>query len=368
MTSVSAVSSTDAYYYDYDASVTTSETDDTSLFYVSESGETCTDGEDDGKIGLGGVLVNCLKGAAKTAVSTIKGCFTDSDGNFSLGKTALTVASAAVCIAFPAVGLAACAVGAVSGAVTMGKGIANAMSAETDAEAKEAWQDVGGGALTTGLSIAGAKASLNAVKATSTAAGEAGSALDALDDTATIAQRAAALGKDMVSSTSNRASSIAQAVKSGATTASEVAQYKISEAKASKIDTNTALTESEVNTLNEFNARSAFLSEDAQAVVNSMDDASAALSAIKEAGVKGNIKSAATSVKSAFTTLKSNLTASNIKSAVSSLPEEGQAILQALQNTSSDAGYVQLVNEYGYESVLAVLETLAGGAAADNAV
>ena len=182
-----------------------------------ESANKCTDGKDDGKVGFFSAAGNIIKGAAKNAVSAVKGCFTDKNGNFSPLKTLSTVAMGAACVAFPAVGMVACGIGAVTGGASMAKGVMNALNATTDAEAKDAWEQVGAGGLTLATSVVGAKASFSAVKNSSTA-GLAGlddaaaaiakqegktSILSQLDDTATIGQKASALGKDMLSSTSN---------------------------------------------------------------------------------------------------------------------------------------------------------------------
>ncbi len=191
----------------------------------------CTDGKDDGKIGLFGAVGNALKGVGKSIVNGIKGCFTDSEGKFSLGKTLLTVGMGALCVAFPAVGLVACGFGAVAGGVQVAKGVGKAMSAETDAEAKEAWQNIGAGGFTVASSVVGAKASVGAVKSTSTA-GLSGlddaaaavakaegktSALSQLDDSLTgmekVTKTAQALGKDMLSSTKNNGKFIINTVK-----------------------------------------------------------------------------------------------------------------------------------------------------------
>lgn len=130
----------------------------TDSFEISAANETCTDGKDDGKIGFFGAIGNALKGVGKTIVNGVKGMFTDSEGNFSLGKTLLSIGTAALCIAVPAVGVAACAVGAVAGGVQVAKGAIAASQATTDAEAKAAWQNIGGGAFTAVASAAGAKA------------------------------------------------------------------------------------------------------------------------------------------------------------------------------------------------------------------
>lgn len=197
VSSVSGVSMTDYQAYLQQQGIQTGTNGATSsITYVNDSvqlstsSEKCTDGKDDGKIGIFSAIGNAIKGVGKTVVNGVKGMFTDSNGNFSLGKTLLSVGTAAACIAFPAVGVAACAVGGVMGAVQVGKGIYNAATATTDAEAKEAWQNIGGGAFTVAASVTGAKAGVKAVKNTSTA-----NALSSLDDTATLGQKAVALGK-----------------------------------------------------------------------------------------------------------------------------------------------------------------------------
>ncbi len=214
-------------HYINSAPVTTSSTasvDNDSLFSEKTdaifgevgSGNTCTDGKDDGKIGIFGVIGNVLQGAVRSIPNMIKGAFTGSDGKFSIIKTATTLATGALCIAFPAVGLAACAVGAATGVVKMGSNVVTALNADTDAEAKAAWEQVGSGAVTTGLSVAGAKASYGAMTKTSTAG-----ALDGLSGEGFISkvkengviETAKALGKDAVSSTKNSASKLWSKVK-----------------------------------------------------------------------------------------------------------------------------------------------------------
>ncbi len=182
-----------------------------------ESANKCTDGKDDGKVGFFGAAGNIIKGAAKNAVSAVKGCFTDKNGNFSPLKTLSTVAMGAACVAFPAVGMVACGIGAVTGGASMAKGVMNALNATTDAEAKDAWEQVGAGGLTLATSVVGAKASFSAVKNSSTA-GLAGlddaaaaiakqegktSAWSQLEGSENVIQKAGTLGKDMLSSTSN---------------------------------------------------------------------------------------------------------------------------------------------------------------------
>lgn len=241
----------------------------------STSKERCTDGKDDGKIGLLSAVGNAVKGVGKTIVNGVKGMFTNSEGKFSLGKTLLSLGTAAVCIAFPAVGVAACAIGGAMGAVQVGKGVYNAATAKTDAEAKEAWQNIGGGAFTVAASVTGAKAGVKAVKSTSTAT----NGLASLDDTATLGQKAVALSKDMVSSTRNQYNT----VKTTATAYSNAAKIKYTEAKANKIDTSGALTSEELHTINNAKYQKMFASDDTLAALEKMDKASNAAKSYAEA-------------------------------------------------------------------------------------
>lgn len=241
----------------------------------STSKERCTDGKDDGKIGLFSAVGNAIKGVGKTIVNGVKGMFTNSEGKFSLGKTLLSLGTAAVCVAFPAVGVAACAIGGAMGAVQVGKGIYNAATAKTDAEAKEAWQNIGGGAFTVAASVTGAKAGVKAVKSTSTAT----NGLASLDDTATLGQKAVALSKDMVSSTRNQYNT----VKTTATAYSNAAKIKYTEAKANKIDTSGALTSEELHTINNAKYQKMFASDDTLAALEKMDKASNAAKSYAEA-------------------------------------------------------------------------------------
>ncbi|MBQ4123520.1 hypothetical protein IJD44_07380 [bacterium] len=192
------------YYYNIRTNATQPD------MYVSNSSETCTDRKDDGKIGFFSAVGNAIKGVGKTIVNGVKGMFTNKEGKFSLGKTLLSIGTAALCIAVPAVGVAACVVGGTMGAIQVGKGIYNAATAETDAEAKKAWQNVGGGAFTVAASVVGAKAGVKAVKST---AGNA-SALQSVDDTIAAGQKVSvrdygtALVKDIWASTRNQVGKI----------------------------------------------------------------------------------------------------------------------------------------------------------------
>ena len=135
--------------------------------------QTVEDGNDDGKISGWSKLKNFGKGCLKF----ITGMFTDENGDFSIWQTAKTVAilSAAVAVsiasygtaAAPALAAAGVALGVTTGGYRVVKGAINAANAKTDAEAEAAWQDMGLGATTIGVSVAGAKGAMSSVKGAS---------------------------------------------------------------------------------------------------------------------------------------------------------------------------------------------------------
>lgn len=196
----------------------------TDVFSLSHTSG-CTDGADDGKIGLFSAIGNVAKGVGKTVVNAAKGALGfKSDGTWSPLKLAKTVAIGAVCAAFPAAALVACGIGAVAGGAQIVKGVGNAMSATTDAEAKSAWQNVGAGAFTTAASVAGAKASYKGVVKSSTTGKLADFAKEhSVKDASNLGSMikaakgnklefAKALGEDMLSSTKNNGTQLLGAV------------------------------------------------------------------------------------------------------------------------------------------------------------
>lgn len=131
--------------------------------------ETVEDGVDDGKISAMSKLKNFGKGCLKF----ITGMFTDEKGDFSIWQTLKTVGiiTAAVAVsvasagtaAAPALAAAGVALGVCTGGYKIVKGAINASKAKTDAEAEAAWQDMGLGATTLGVSVAGAKGAMSSV-------------------------------------------------------------------------------------------------------------------------------------------------------------------------------------------------------------
>lgn len=146
------------------SSASTNSTNSTETASTNSKGDFangCTDGKNDGKLGIGETIGNFLWGAVKAVGNTIKDIATDPV------KLVKTVAIGALCVAFPPAGVALGVVGAVSGVVSGAKAISQYASATTDDEAKQALQGMGSSALQIGVSAAGVKGSLGAMKATS---------------------------------------------------------------------------------------------------------------------------------------------------------------------------------------------------------
>ncbi len=117
------------------------------------------DGKDDGKISFKEKLKNFGKGL----IAPIKTMFS------SPKNIAITALSAAACAGLIAVtgGAAApvlVALGITGGVFQIGKGIYKQATAKTDEQAQKAWQDIGSGTFTTGVSVFAAKSALKANK------------------------------------------------------------------------------------------------------------------------------------------------------------------------------------------------------------
>ncbi len=145
----------------------------------------CTDGSDDGKIGLWEKIKCAVAGPVKSIFNFAKDIFTNP------GKALLTLGTIAACVAFPPLGVAMAAVGVVTGAASVVKSGIAAANATTDAEAKAAWENIGSGTFQTVMSAVGVKAGLNAMK------GTAGSAMSELKSGAKLTDKATAFWKDI---------------------------------------------------------------------------------------------------------------------------------------------------------------------------
>lgn len=114
---------------------------------------TCTDGKDDGKIGLWEGIKSFAKGAVKSVTNMFS-----SPKNF-LKTLAVGAASAAlVAVTGGAATPFLIAGGAIAGGIQAGKGIYQATQAETDAEKRAALENVGGGTASIAMSVAAGKA------------------------------------------------------------------------------------------------------------------------------------------------------------------------------------------------------------------
>ena len=128
-----------------------------------QTSSVCADGKDDGKIGFWGAVENIGKGA----INFFKGMVCDENGNFSLKRTLTTAAviAGAVALSIATSGAATpylIAAGVTMGTVETGKGVYKACTAKTDREAEAAFQNIGSGATSIILSVAGAKGALKA--------------------------------------------------------------------------------------------------------------------------------------------------------------------------------------------------------------
>ena len=144
------------------ANYTTSNASDQSVFseQTQQTGVSseCSDGSDDGKIGLFSKIGSVLKGVANGAVNMVKGAISNPL------KTAAVVAACCIPVVGPLVAGGLAAYGIYSGGKQILSGIEQANNATTDAEAKDAWENVGSGGLTVGVSAVGLKGSAGMLK------------------------------------------------------------------------------------------------------------------------------------------------------------------------------------------------------------
>lgn len=131
-----------------------------SVFAKDIATNTCTDGVDDGKIDTFSKIGNAVEGVGKSVVNMVTSAIQPKNWL----KTALAIGACCIPVVGPIVGAGLACYGVYQG----GKQIINAAqlaeSATTDAEAKAAWENIGGGAFTTGISIVGLKGSASALK------------------------------------------------------------------------------------------------------------------------------------------------------------------------------------------------------------
>ncbi len=111
--------------------------------------------DDDGKISFKEKMVNFGKGI----INPVKTMFS-SPKNIAITAAAVAGGAALIALTSGAAAPVMVAAGIITGGVQIGKGISKQINAKTDDEAREAWQQIGSGTFTAGVSAAGAKASL----------------------------------------------------------------------------------------------------------------------------------------------------------------------------------------------------------------
>ncbi|MCD7779693.1 MAG: hypothetical protein LUH05_03355, partial [Candidatus Gastranaerophilales bacterium] len=124
---------------------------------------TSKDGNDDGKIPFKEKIVNFGKGI----VTPIKTMFS-SPKNIAITAASVAAGAALVALTGGAAAPVMVAAGIIGGGVQVGKGISKQINAKTDEEARQAWQQMGSGTFTVGVSAAGAKASVKAANGAET--------------------------------------------------------------------------------------------------------------------------------------------------------------------------------------------------------
>ena len=109
----------------------------------------CTDGKDDGKISFWSKVGNCIEGAGKTIVSTIHNIVSDPIKLVGTVNSALILAAFAAtpvgAVVVPVLGLIVAGKLIYSGVKTIIEADKQAKNATTDADAKDAWEDIGQG-------------------------------------------------------------------------------------------------------------------------------------------------------------------------------------------------------------------------------
>lgn len=125
--------------------------------WINDKDKVCTDGKDDGKLSFKEGLTSFGKGLLGIVKSAVKHPFLT--GAAILGGVALTVATGGA--ALPAL----VALGVTAGAGQIGYGTYKAVTAKTDAEAKQAFETIGNGTFAVATSALGAKAALTKASA-----------------------------------------------------------------------------------------------------------------------------------------------------------------------------------------------------------
>lgn len=120
--------------------------------WINDVDKVCTDGKDDGNLGIGETLESFGKGLAGIVKTIAK--------NPLLTAGTLLVGTGLTALTGGAILPAVIAFGATVGTGMIGVGAYKAATADTDAEAKQAWETIGTGSFTIATSVLGAKSAL----------------------------------------------------------------------------------------------------------------------------------------------------------------------------------------------------------------
>ncbi len=122
---------------------------------LEKTSKYCKDGKDDGKISFKEKMKNFGKGIIKP----VKTMFS-SPKNIALTAASIIGGAALIAATGGAAAPVMVAAGLLGGGIQIGKGIYKQAKATTDEQAANAWQDMGSGTFTVGVSAAGAKSAL----------------------------------------------------------------------------------------------------------------------------------------------------------------------------------------------------------------
>ena len=114
-----------------------------------------SDGQNDGKISLKEKVLNFGKGLA-VPVNTMLA----SPANFMITLGSVAAFGALIALTGGAAAPVLVGAGLIGGGISVAKGITKQFDAKTDDEAKQAWQNIGSGTFTMGISALGAKTAL----------------------------------------------------------------------------------------------------------------------------------------------------------------------------------------------------------------
>ena len=126
---------------------------------VSQYGNTCTDGVDDGKISLWDKITGVFKGAVRSVGNMVKGIFSNPL------KSAAIIGVCCIPVVGKFIGLGLAAYGLLKSGAQLINNISEASQSVTDASARDAWENIGTSGLNTVMSAVAMKGCASGIKA-----------------------------------------------------------------------------------------------------------------------------------------------------------------------------------------------------------